>query len=186
MARDNGLAGPLELSLPAEPGAAWTVAEIDQRWPVRQDQLAVDPVAGAVTDRNDFADWPVLAQLSSLGVLAHMGILFGPVNQILLAALAVGLLCVIFWGYRMWWQRRPTRAGRRAPVGAPPVARGAWQRLPAWAIVAGVPLTLAIGWAMPMLGVSLAAFLVVDVIVGAVRSRRRPDPVPTSPAPAGS
>jgi uncharacterized iron-regulated membrane protein len=186
VARDNGMTGPLELGLPTEPGAAWTVAEIDQRWPVQQDQIAVDPIAGAVTDRNDFTDWPVLAQLSSLGVLAHMGILFGPVNQILLAALAIGLLCVIFWGYRMWWQRRPTRADRRAPVGAPPVARGAWQRLPAWAIVAGVPLTLAIGWAMPMLGVSLAAFLLVDLIVGAARRRHRPDPMPTSPAPAGS
>jgi hypothetical protein len=49
-----------------------------------------------------------------------------------------------------------------------------------------VPLTLAIGWAMPVLGVSLAAFLVADLVAGAVRGRRRPDPVPTSPAPAGS
>jgi hypothetical protein len=51
--------------------------------------------------------------------------------------------------------------------------------------VVGVPLTLAIGWAMPLLGVSLAAFLVADLVTGAVRGRR-PDPVPTSPAPAGS
>jgi plastocyanin domain-containing protein len=43
-----------------------------------------------------------------------------PVNQILLAALALGLLCVIVWGYRMWWQRRPTRADRRALAGTPP------------------------------------------------------------------
>ena len=54
-----------------------------------------------------------------------MGILFGLVNQILLAALALGLLCVIVWGYRMWWQRRPTRADRRAIAGT--AARPRWR-----------------------------------------------------------
>jgi uncharacterized iron-regulated membrane protein len=83
----------------------------------------------------------------------------------------VGLLCVIVWGYRMWWQRRPTRGDRRAPVGAAP-ARGAWLGLPGWAIVAGVPVVFALGWAMPLLGVPLLAFLVVDVVAGAVSRRR--------------
>ncbi|MEK8104717.1 PepSY-associated TM helix domain-containing protein [Micromonospora sp. M12] len=58
------------------------------------------------------------------------GVLFGPINQILLAALALGLLCVIVWGYRMWWQRRPTRTDRRAPVGTVPErGRGGWRPL---------------------------------------------------------
>jgi uncharacterized iron-regulated membrane protein len=69
-----------------------------------------------------------MARLSKLGVQAHMGYLFGLANQLLLAALALGLLCVIVWGYRMRWQRRPTRADRRALVGTPP-ARGGWWRL---------------------------------------------------------
>jgi uncharacterized iron-regulated membrane protein len=58
-----------------------------------------------------------MAKLSKLGVQAHMGYQFGLANQLLLAALALGLLCVIVWGYRMWWQRRPTRTDRRAIVG---------------------------------------------------------------------
>jgi uncharacterized iron-regulated membrane protein len=165
VARDNGLSGPVELTVPESGGAAWTVAGIDNVWPVQLDRLAVDPAAGTVVARSDFADWPLLAQLSKLGVQAHMGVLFGVANQILLAALAIGLLCVILWGYRMWWQRRPTRAGRRAAVGAPP-ARGAWLGLPAWAIVAGVPVVFAIGWAMPLFGVPLAAFLIVDALLG--------------------
>ena len=56
-------------------------------------------------------------KLTRLGINAHMGRLFGLVNQLLLAALALGLLCVIFWGYRMWWQRRPARTGRAGVVG---------------------------------------------------------------------
>ena len=184
VARDAGLSGPVEIALPADAASAWTVTQVDERWPVRADAVAVDAGTGTVTDRQNYADWSVLAKLSKLGVQAHMGVLFGPVNQIVLAALAIGLLCVIVWGYRMWWQRRPTRAGRRAWAGAPP-ARGAWQRVPAWLIVMGVPVVLAVGWAMPVLGVSLLAFLAADLIAGAVQ-RRRTRAVPVSPPPAGS
>ncbi|WP_238432720.1 PepSY-associated TM helix domain-containing protein [Micromonospora tarensis] len=123
-ARAAGLSGPVEIAPATEPGSAWTVTQVDNTWPVAKDRVAVDPTGGQVTARSDFADWPVLAKLSGLGIQAHMGILFGPVNQILLAALALGLLCVIVWGYRMWWQRRPARADRRALAGTPP-ARGA-------------------------------------------------------------
>ncbi|GIG92272.1 PepSY-associated TM helix domain-containing protein [Plantactinospora endophytica] len=187
VARAEGLDGPVEVGPPADASSAWAVTQVDDVWPVRKDAVAVDPAAGTVVSRNDYADWPVLAKLSSLGVQAHMGVLFGPANQILLAVLALGLLCVIFWGYRMWWQRRPTRGDRRAVVGAPPVARGAWWRLPAWAIVVGLPVVFLLGWAMPLFGVTLLGFLVVDLVVAAARRRRRPDtPIPTSPAPAGS
>ncbi|MEU7904923.1 PepSY domain-containing protein [Actinoplanes sp. NPDC049118] len=183
VARDNGLTGPIELSVPETGGRPWTAAGIDNTWPVSLDRIAVDPATSTVVARSDFADWPLLAQLSKLGVQAHMGVLFGAVNQILLAALAVGLLCVIVWGYRMWWQRRPTRVAGRALVGAPP-ARGAWLGLPAWAVAAGVPVVFAIGWAMPLFGVPLAAFLVIDAVVVGVRGRGDTD-VPVSPAPAG-
>jgi uncharacterized iron-regulated membrane protein len=170
VARDNGLTGPVELSLPETGGAAWTVAGIDNTWPVGLDRIAVDPATATVVARSDFADWPVLAQLSKLGVQAHMGVLFGPVNQILLAALAIGLLCVILWGYRMWWQRRPTRTDRPALAGTPPT-RGAWLGLPAWAVVAGVPVVFAIGWALPLFGIPLAAFLLIDALLS-LRPRR--------------
>lgn len=183
-ARAAGLDGTVVVTLPAEPGIAWVVTQDDNTWPVGYDSVAVDAAGAAVTDRVAFADWPVLAKLSKLGIMAHMGYLFGWLNQVLLAALAVGLLCVIVWGYRMWWQRRPTRAGRSRPVGAPP-ARHAWQRLPSWAIVVGVPVVVAVGWALPTLGVSLVAFLAVDLVAGAVHRRRAARIAPVSPVPAG-
>src|SRR5262249_31046389 len=126
VARNNGLTGPFEITLPAEAGQGWLVAQDDRAWPVGLDRITVDPATATLTARSDFADWPLLAKLSKLGIQAHMGYLFGPANQILLASLALGLLCMIVWGYRMWWQRRPTRT--RAPLGAPP-ARGTWRRL---------------------------------------------------------
>ncbi|MBY8870680.1 PepSY domain-containing protein [Micromonospora sp. PLK6-60] len=182
VARDAGLSGPVEIAAAEQAGTAWLVAQIDNTWPVGYDRIAVDPATGDVTARSDFADWPMLAKLSKLGVQAHMGQLLGPVNQILLAALALGLLCVVVWGYRMWWQRRPTRADRRAPLGAAP-DRGGLRGLPRWALLLGVPLTAAVGWALPWFGGPLLGFLVIDLVVGAVR-RRRPA-VPVSPAPAG-
>ncbi|MCM4076110.1 PepSY-associated TM helix domain-containing protein [Paractinoplanes hotanensis] len=185
IARDNGLDGPIELSVPADAATAWTVTQNDSEFPVRKDSIAVDAASSTVVDRSDFADYPLLAQLTSLGVSAHMGMLFGVPNQILLALLAIGLLTVIVWGYRMWWQRRPTRTGRRALVGAPPVERGAWQKLPPWAIAVGVPAVIALGWVVPMFGIPLAAFLLADMAVGAWRSRPGPS-VPVSPPPAGS
>jgi uncharacterized iron-regulated membrane protein len=180
MARAAGLDGTVTVSLPTAPGAAWTVTQ--DAAPFGFDAVAVSPDGTAVTDRVDFADWPLLAQASKVGIHAHMGTLFGLPNQVLLAALALGLLCVIVWGYRMWWQRRPTRVDRARPFGTAP-ARGAWQRLPTWAIVVGVPLVVAVGWALPVLGVSLVGFLVIDLLAGVLRGRRAAVIAPVSPVP---
>lgn len=170
-ARADGLSGPVEIAVPADGGTAWTVSQTRNLWPVGRDSLAVDASSDTVVDRVDFADWPLLSKLTRWGINAHMGTLFGLANQLVLAALATGLICVIVWGYRMWWQRRPTRADRRAPLGAPP-ARGAWRGVPSWALAGGVVVLAAVGWALPLFGIPLAAFLVVDFVVGAVRRGR--------------
>lgn len=187
VATANGIGGKLTVTIPADTATAWTVTEEDALWPVGRDSIAVDAATGAITDRSDFADWPVMAKLTQWGIYAHMGDLFGPANQIVLAALALGLICVIIWGYRMWWQRRPTRADRRAPVGAPLGERGAWQQLPPWAIAVGVPVVIFLGWAIPLFGIPLAGFIIADLVIGAFRRRRRGPKaeIPVSPAPVG-
>jgi uncharacterized iron-regulated membrane protein len=165
-----GLAGPMKIAVPEAAGNAWTVTQNDRAWPVHYDAIAVDAATGTVTARAGYTDWPVLAKASRLGVLAHEGYLFGLANQLLLGALALGLLCVIVWGYRMWWQRRPTRTGRRAAAGAPPT-RGTWRHIP-WPILAIVAVaTVAIAWALPVLGVTLLAFLLFDA-AASLRPRR--------------
>ncbi|MCX4919340.1 PepSY domain-containing protein [Streptomyces sp. NBC_00687] len=169
-ARDDGLDGPVEIAVPQDDATAWTVSQTRNLWPVGRDSLAVDASTGEVVDRVDFADWPLLSKLTRWGINVHMGTLFGLANQVLLAVLAVGLICVIIWGYRMWWQRRPTRADRRAALGAPP-ARGAWRGVPSAGLAVGVVAVVALGWALPLFGVPLAAFLVVDLVTGVVRRR---------------
>lgn len=164
-ARAAGLGGPVEL-VPELAGSAWSVTQIDARWPVHKDAVAVDPASGEVTATARFGDRPLLSQLSSLGVDAHMGVLFGPVSQALLAALALGLTCLVLWGYRSWWQRRP----RDRPVGRLP-RRGTWRRLPLPGLVLGIAALAALGWALPLLGVTLAGFLLLDLLLGRLASR---------------
>lgn len=94
-AREAGLHVPVEMSPPAEAGTAWSVAQTDTTWPVRLDQVAVDPNDGTIVNELHFSDWPLLVQFTKFGIDAHMGLLFGLANQILLASLAIGLICLI-------------------------------------------------------------------------------------------
>jgi uncharacterized iron-regulated membrane protein len=168
-ARAAGIdAGPIEIARPTEPGAAvWTVTEVKRSWPTEVDAVAVDATTGAVVDEVRFADYPLVAKLARWGIDAHMGVLFGVANQLLLVAFGTGLVVLILLGYRMWWRRRPTRTR-----GGRPVPRGQLRRatLPT-ALVAAV-LVLAAGWFAPLLGLSLLGFLLVDVVLG-WRARRR-------------
>ena len=169
-AHGAGLTGLLKITVPAEPGAPFTVAENAGTWPVQRDAVSLDPYTGAVTETVLWRDWPVMAKLTRIGILAHMGSLFGLVSQLALAAMALGLLCVLFWGYRMWWQRRPTRAGRVRL--APPVRRGNLRALSQPVVFAIVLATVVVGWLLPVLGVSLLLFLAGDAAAGALARRR--------------
>ena len=167
-ARAAGLTGLLVVTLPAEPGAPFTVAERAATWPVQRDAVALDPYTGVVTETVPWRDHPVLAKLTTIGILAHMGTLFGLPNQLALAAAALGLLCLVFWGYRMWWRRRPTRGGRPRP----PAPRDTLRALAQPAAFGIVLATVVIGWLLPVLGVSLLVFLAGDALAGALARRR--------------
>lgn len=170
-ARAEGLGDPVEIVPPADSSSAYVVRQVQRSWPTKQDAAAIDPSTGAVTDVVRFEDYPVLAKLTRWGIDLHTGVLFGLVNQIALMLLALSLIVLIVWGYRMWWQR-----GRGSAFGRP-VPRGAWQQVPPQLLVPLVALVAVVGYFVPLLGISLAAFVVVDVVLGEVahrRGRRRP------------
>lgn len=166
-----GVQLPLEVTLPAEPGQGIGVAEIDEPYRLTTDAASVDPVTNTVTSEIDYwRDYSVVAMLADWGIRGHMGLLFGLLNQLLLLGIAVALVAVIVGGYRMWWQRRPTRGSTWA-VGRPPV-RGALRRLSPVAIGVLVVTTVAVGWLLPLLGISLVAFVILDLALGAAKQRR--------------
>ncbi|UUN26520.1 PepSY domain-containing protein [Streptomyces sp. FIT100] len=167
----EGVEGRISVILPAE-GSGYVVKETDTLFPVNLDSVAIDPADGRVMDELRFADYPLLAKLTRFGIDAHMGVLFGLVNQLALAVLMVALILLIVWGYRMWWLRRPTK-DRALGVGRP-MPRGAWRKVPPAALLPLVAATAAVGWFVPMLGVSLLVFLAADIALGLVaRSRAK-------------
>lgn len=162
-ARSNGItAGKVEIMPAAGPDRAWTVTEVDRSWPTQVDAVAVDPRTLSITDRTDFATFPIAAKLTRWGIDAHMGTLFGLANQLLLAFTALGLAVLVAFGYLMWWRRRgQRRAGQQGMV---EVLRELSPR-DRWATAA---VALIIGYCLPVLGGSLLLFLVVDVMAAAV------------------
>ncbi|MEI5103532.1 PepSY domain-containing protein [Streptomyces sp. PmtG] len=173
-ARAEGLSGPVEIVPPADGASGYVVKQIERTWPGKADSAAVDPGTGQVTDVLRFDDYPMLAKLTRWGVDAHSGTLFGLVNQIALAALALALVLLVVWGYRMWWLRGSGGAFGR------PLPRGAWQHVSPYVLVPLMAAIAVLGYFVPLLGIPLAAFLAVDVVLGEVAHRRgkRENPAP--------
>jgi uncharacterized iron-regulated membrane protein len=165
-ARASGLSDPVAIT-PGAAGKAWVVKQVERSWPEKQDAVAVDPTTATVTDTLLFADWPIAAKLARWGIDAHMGLLFGVANQVILAVLALGIICMVIWGYRMWWLRRPTRGGAAGPPG------GNQRPGPGAVLLVGLVAVVA-GMFLPVLGVTLLLFLFADLGVQDVRKRRSP------------
>lgn len=161
-AHQAGLHDPLEIDVPTGVGKAWTIKETGRSWPLQRDSITVDPATKAVVTQSRYADWPLLAQLSQLGINAHEGYLFGLPNQIALALFAVGVIVMIVTGYRSWWQRRPGLTFGRTPP------RGGWRRTHPAVVIGLVAAAIGIGVALPVLGVELLGFLIVDALIGAI------------------
>lgn len=159
VAREARIDSPLvEARPPRGEGQAWLVREYDRSWPTQVDTVAIDPRTFAVTSRADFETFPLIAKLIRWGIDAHMGILFGLPNQLLMAALGLALAFTTILGYRIWWRQRPA-AG---PI--PRTITQAWLRLARPAQALAVACALALGWALPLLGISLAVFVLADIL----------------------
>lgn len=169
-ARGNGIdAGKVEIRPPVRAGHAWTVTEIDRSWPSQVDAAAVDPTSLAIVDRARFEDYPLAAKLTRWGIDAHMGALFGLPNQLALLVLAAGLAIMVAWGYRMWWRRRPALRAN----GTSQTLLAALRRTPPLPLLAILAGTAVVASFLPVLAVSLVAFLLLDAL-RYLRVRRRP------------
>ncbi|WP_136253997.1 PepSY-associated TM helix domain-containing protein [Onishia niordana] len=171
VARQAGLdAGKIELRVPG-PGQAWKVREIDRGWPSQVDEVAIHPQGLEVLERVRFEDYPLPAKLTRWGIDAHMGVLFGLPNQLLLAGLGIGIIVMVSWGYMMWWRRRQPGNGQALW----PLLR----RLPPATLTGLGVIALGLGIAMPVMGVSLVVLLAIDGL-------RRDKRMPASEAASGS
>lgn len=158
-ARDAGIdAAKLEIRPAYRADKAWTVSETDRSWPTQVDSVAVNPHNNTIVDKVEFAQYGLLAKLTRWGVDAHMGVLFGVANQLVLALFGLGLCLMIGIGYRMWWLRRPQR-GRISPLDT---LLGCWQPLAPGSRLLLLVLTVLVAVSLPLMGISLLVLLVID------------------------
>lgn len=155
--------GQVEITPAPDAASAWTVQEIHRSYPTQVDAAAVDPQTLQVTDRVDFAGYGIMAKLARWGIDLHMGALFGLANQLVMFCFASSIFLLIMLGYRMWWLRRPlgTRTAGKAP------RSDALRRAPWPASLGILALAVAAGAFLPLLGISLAGFLLIDLVVTA-------------------
>ena len=158
-AQRGGIAAThLEIRPPRSADRAWTVTEIDRRWPTQVDAVAIDPTSLAIVDYTQFADFPLMAKLTRWGVDFHMGILFGLPNQLLLIAFGLALCVAIVMGYRLWWIKRPAQS-QASPV---QTLVQSWLALTLPARAFMLLLAVALGLALPVMGASLLMFIMID------------------------
>ena len=109
IARDNGLmVSALQIKPSYNPDRAWSIEEMNHRWPIQIDALAIDMTEHRIVDQIKFEDFPWSAKLTRWGVDLHIGVLFGWINQLILAISATSIVLIIFFAYKAWWSyQRP-------------------------------------------------------------------------------
>ncbi|WP_037488463.1 PepSY-associated TM helix domain-containing protein [Sphingobium indicum] len=145
--------GGVQLILPATPGAPYLAASIVTK---AQDARAItiDAASGAVVQDMDWRMFGPGAQAVEWGIATHQGQQYGEVNRLLMLAGCLCLLLLCLTAPLLWWKRR--QQGR---LTTPPAASPAARRM-----VAG--LMLLIGLLFPLTGLSMAAALLGEWIMG--------------------
>jgi uncharacterized iron-regulated membrane protein len=156
-ARAAGIdAGKVEIKPGRDAQSAWVVREINARWPTQVDAVAVDPRNLQIVDQARFVDYPLAAKLTRWGIDAHMGLLFGLLNQLILVVTGLGLVVMVIMGYLMWWRRRPL-------VARQPTLISAWRELSGRGRVTLLLIAALLGVALPVMGASLLMLLALDL-----------------------
>jgi uncharacterized iron-regulated membrane protein len=148
----------LMITPPTTAQAIWRIENFDRSQATKRFVLALDAYGGKTLFFAGWQDMPTLARATALGIPFHRGEL-GVWNQVLLVLAALTAMFSVVSGFAMWWLRRPP--GR---VAAPSVGhrelRTALQGTQGWAL--GV-LALLLAYALPVFGVSLLLFLLLEV-----------------------
>jgi uncharacterized iron-regulated membrane protein len=147
-----------QLNLPADETGVWTISHDsmsnDGPNPAADRTLHIDQFTGNVLADVRYADYSVYAKLMAWGIAFHEGDL-GAWNLALNTVFCLGIILMSVSGAVMWVKRRPTGARLGAPPRPAdvPYAKGA------------LLITLALSLAFPMLGLTLLAVMVLDLLI---------------------
>jgi uncharacterized iron-regulated membrane protein len=160
LAAAQGIADGYSIALPASEHGVYTVSYFPAD-PRAERTLHVDQYSGKLLADIGYDDYGRVAQWISYGTSLHMGRYFGLANQIVCAAISLGLAAMAITGFVMWWKRRaggalgaPVRPARRAPMRA-------WRS----------GLTM-LGVVFPLMGLTMLIVWVSDRLVFGRRAER--------------
>lgn len=146
----RGVTNGYTLALPAGPDGVFTASYFPAD-PKAERTLYLDQYSGAVLKDIRYDDYGAISRAVSYGTSLHMGRYFGLANQLLCAALSLGLAAMAVTGTVMWWKRRPA-----GTLGAPARERGA-PPMRGW--IAGLAL---LGIVFPLMGLTIVAVWLID------------------------
>jgi uncharacterized iron-regulated membrane protein len=143
----------LRIGLPATDTGVFT-AQLFADDVSRQRTIHLDQYRGFALVDVSISDYGLFARVAEWGISIHMGKQFGLINQIILAIACLAMVLMSVAAAVMWWKRRPTGG-----LGAP-------QRLTDDRVGFGiVVIAVVIGVIYPLVGASIIAFLVVDMLI---------------------
>ncbi|WP_343674485.1 PepSY domain-containing protein [Paraburkholderia heleia] len=153
--RDLGVRSGYDIVLPATPDGVYTVSYFPPD-PKAERTVYIDQYSGAVLRDIRHEDYGAVSQAISYGTSLHMGRYFGLANQLICAAISLGLGALAVTGFVMGWMRRPARVKGASMLAAPPRERAA-PPLRAWK----TSLVL-LGIVFPLMGATLLAVWLFD------------------------
>ncbi|MEQ1608405.1 MAG: PepSY domain-containing protein [Hyphomonadaceae bacterium] len=147
------LAPPVILTPPTERDPVWWAKSNAQNRPSRED-VALSAQTGDPIRRDTFGEKHIIDQIVGVGIAAHEGQLFAPLNQALGAFAALGLITLCVSAFIMWRRRAP-----EGVLGAPPPIPDARIGLGLAAII------IVAGLLLPVLGASLIVIGMAEWLV---------------------
>ena len=158
-ARSLGFDGRFQLTIPGDATGVWTISHDtmshDGGNAMGDRTLHIDQYTGRVLVDVGFADYALYAKMMAVGIAFHEGN-FGNWNLALNTVFCLSIIFLSVSGLVMWWKRRPAGALRLA---APPMP----QDMPLWK--GAVLITLFLSLAFPMVGLTLLAVLLFDLVL---------------------
>jgi uncharacterized iron-regulated membrane protein len=139
----QNLAPPVLLTPPSKKDPNWWAKSDAQNRPARED-VVLSAMTGEPLARKTFGEKYIIDQIVGVGIAAHEGQLFAPLNQVLGVLTALGLITLCVSAFVMWRRRAP-----EGVLGAPPPIPDA--RI-GWGLAV---LILVCGVLLPVLGISL-------------------------------
>jgi uncharacterized iron-regulated membrane protein len=160
IAASRGVKDGYSIVLPTSATGVYTVSYFPDD-PKNERTLYIDQYSGAVLKDIRYSNYGAVSKAVSYGTSLHMGRYFGVANQILCAAISLGLAAMAVTGCVMWWKRRPQRSlGAPSRERAAPPMRG-WKT--------GLVL---LGIVFPLMGATLVAVWLIDWMFFGRDSRR--------------